>query len=44
MYGSHLQNISNNGFTVVDNIFGSDEIRSILQEISKADANKLYYR
>ncbi|RWY53992.1 phytanoyl-CoA dioxygenase family protein [Mucilaginibacter gilvus] len=44
MYGSHLQNIANNGFTVVDDVFAEDEIRSVLHEISKADANKSTFR
>jgi ectoine hydroxylase-related dioxygenase (phytanoyl-CoA dioxygenase family) len=44
MYGSHLKNISTNGFTVIENVFTPDEIRSILHEISKADADKNTFR
>ncbi|MBD1366621.1 phytanoyl-CoA dioxygenase family protein [Mucilaginibacter sp. ZT4R22] len=44
MYGSHLQNIANNGFTVVEDIFGPDEIRSILQQINKTNADKSTFR
>lgn len=41
---SHLQSISNNGFTIMEDVYSKDEIFSILSLIAQADAGKETFR
>ena len=44
MERSHLQNINDNGFTVIEDVYTKDEIFSVLQLIDQADTDKDTFR
>ena len=44
MQGSHQQTITDNGFTVIEDVYGEDEILAILQLIGEVDSQKDTFR
>ncbi|OOQ59573.1 phytanoyl-CoA dioxygenase family protein [Mucilaginibacter pedocola] len=44
MQGSHLQNITDNGFTVIEDVYSKDEILAVLRHIREADTDSDTFR